>query len=136
GKGKKVWSWKHDPFGSNDPIGQRNFTFDLRFPGQIHDNETGLSYNMMRDYRQDAGRYVQSDPVGLFAGVNTYGYVRQNPLSSVDPLGDISRNDFYNFSRVLCLFMNLCAVDTSQRDFFEPEAPPQQTQVQQCPAPK
>src|SRR5262249_3938759 len=69
------------------PIGQGNFTFDLRFPGQVHDNETGLNYNMARDYRPDAGRYVQSDPMGLFAGVNTYGYVGQNPLRRIDPWG-------------------------------------------------
>jgi RHS repeat-associated protein len=86
-KGKKVWSWNHDPFGTTDPIGQGNFALDLRFPGQVHDDETGLSYNIMRDYRPDAGRYVQSDPVGLLAGVNTYVYVSANPLWASDPFG-------------------------------------------------
>jgi RHS repeat-associated protein len=86
-KGKNVWSWNHDPFGATDPIGQGNFTFDLRFPGQVHDNETGLNYNMMRDYRPDAGRYVESGPLGLIAGINTYGYVGQNPLWAVDRFG-------------------------------------------------
>lgn len=44
-------------------------------------------YNYFRDYDPAVGRYVESDPVGLLGGINTYGYVGQNPLALVDPNG-------------------------------------------------
>jgi len=44
-------------------------------------------YNYFRDYDPSLGRCVQSDPIGLNAGVNTYAYVGGRPLSPIDPLG-------------------------------------------------
>ena len=41
----------------------------------------------MRDYDPRIGRYIQSDPIGLLGGANTYGYVAQRPLTDIDPYG-------------------------------------------------
>jgi RHS repeat-associated protein len=64
-----------------------NFVFHLRFPGQRYDQASGLNYNMRRDYEPGIGRYVQSDPIGLAGGINTYAYVDSDPLNYIDPSG-------------------------------------------------
>ncbi len=87
-----MWQWDNlDPFGANaanaNPSGQGTFTYGLRFPGQYYDAETGTAYNYHRDYDPTVGRYEQSDPIGLWGGVNTYEYVQSNPLHAADPFG-------------------------------------------------
>ena len=88
-----MWRWDQaEPFGSNpaneDPDANSvAFDLPLRLPGQRYDKETALHYNYFRDYDPSIGRYGESDPIGLWGGINTYAYAKSSPLAYVDLRG-------------------------------------------------
>nr|WP_269837292.1 RHS repeat-associated core domain-containing protein [Delftia acidovorans] len=100
-QGQVAWQWLISGFGEVRPTtGDRGYgqtvsgpsyvqavKFDLRYPGQVFDEETGLSYNLHRYYDAATGRYMQADPIGLEGGWNRFGYVGGNPLNFIDPKG-------------------------------------------------
>jgi RHS repeat-associated protein len=80
------WPWLNNAFGEQLPSGTASFY--TRFPGQYYAVETGLSFNSNRFYDSGTGRYLESDPLGMFGGqINTYAYANGNPFSYVDPFG-------------------------------------------------
>ncbi|EXC36579.1 hypothetical protein L484_000209 [Morus notabilis] len=87
-----LWRWNSDAYGVGAPEEDvdgdgKATTIAIRFPGQIYDAQTQLSYNYYRDYNPDTGRYVESDPIGLKGGLNTYSYVQE--LAVGGPIGAI-----------------------------------------------
>lgn len=91
--GRVVWAADYNAFGLASIITPAateeapTIGSNLRLPGQYWDEESGLHYNWHRYYDGATGRYVQSDPIGLRGGLNTYAYVGGNPLLYVDPMG-------------------------------------------------
>jgi RHS repeat-associated protein len=81
--GKVCWSAQIDPYGIAHLDANSTIEMPLRFPGHYFDQETGLHYNRFRYFSPELGRYIQSDPVGLFGGTNVYAYLTE-PLSHVD----------------------------------------------------
>jgi RHS repeat-associated protein len=69
-----VWRAAPAAYGAmqpdEDPDGDSNLvTFNLRFPGQYYDAETGLHYNRYRYYDPTIGRYISADPIGQFGAL-------------------------------------------------------------------
>ncbi|HKU19316.1 MAG TPA: RHS repeat-associated core domain-containing protein [Candidatus Saccharimonadales bacterium] len=89
GSGNTLWTWAYqgNAWGELAPTSS-SYTYNLRFPGQYFDVETGLHYNNQRDYDPTTGRYWQADPIGFNGGQwSLYLYVNAMPLNGYDPLG-------------------------------------------------
>ncbi len=106
---KVVWQWAYSGFGNNKPMGVLKPTtsatsaftnqpvllsapaaaavLDLRFPGQMADEETGLFYNYFRSYMPSQARYGQNDPIGLDGGANRFIYASADGINKFDPWG-------------------------------------------------
>lgn len=85
--------WRHDnqePFGASpadeNPSELGAFEFPIRHSRGYADKETGRVYTYFRDNDPDIDRFLQSDPIGLRGGLNTYLFVA-DPLTETDLFG-------------------------------------------------
>jgi len=77
-------------FGSFTVTGCRQRAFLAWETARSHaelQNSVCPHYNYFRDYDPAIGRYVESDPIGLEGGSNTYTYVNNAPAISIDEFG-------------------------------------------------
>jgi RHS repeat-associated protein len=86
--GNVVKRIEYDSFGNIINDSDVGFTVPFGFAGGLQDKDTGLVRFGYRDYDPDVGRWTAKDPIG-FAGGDTdlYGYVLNDPVNWVDPLG-------------------------------------------------
>jgi RHS repeat-associated protein len=85
--GRVAWHTSTTLWGRTiETSAEAGVTCPLRFPGQYHDDETGLYYNLNRYYSPETAAYLTPDPLGLAPAPNDHAYVT-NPLTYADPLG-------------------------------------------------
>jgi RHS repeat-associated protein len=89
GSSNTIWQWPYQGNAWGEFLPTSNgYIYNQRFTGQYFDAETGLHYNVNRDFDSSTGRYIESDPNGLFGDqLSTYSYVDGAPLVNIDPLG-------------------------------------------------
>ncbi len=72
-------AWGNLELGGSEP--------GYSFTGREWDPETGLYYYRARYYAPKNGSFISEDPVDYGNGLSRYGYVLDNPIGLVDPLG-------------------------------------------------
>ena len=79
-------SYAYDTYGTivdQTGIVEQPYTYT----GREFDSENGLYYYRARSYDSAIGRFIEKDPIGLAADVNTYSYVGNDPVNWIDPQG-------------------------------------------------
>jgi len=124
GSQRVQWSALYQPFGtlqSSTGTAIQN----LRMPGQENDTDVGLYHNGFRDYAPSLTRYIQTDPIGLGGGMNTYQYVSGNPIYGTDPMGLFGPYKPRNFQLPPDLPFAVCEAGTflCKGIYFVPQIP-------------
>ena len=85
--GAIVQELEYDEFGK--VLKNTNESFQpFGYAGGLYDHQTGLIRFGARDYYAAIGRWTTKDPIGFYGGgTNLYVYVKNLPLSRIDPLG-------------------------------------------------
>jgi RHS repeat-associated protein len=84
--GRIAWRGQSSLWGQTTSVPGSTTDCPLRFPGQYHDDETGLDYSYFRYYSPEDAAFLTADPLGITPAPNPHAYVL-NPLTWSDPLG-------------------------------------------------
>jgi RHS repeat-associated protein len=90
-------NYEYDPFGqvirATGPMAKAN---PFRFSTKYQDDESGLNYYGYRFYNPSGGRWLSRDPLEEIGGLNLYGFVDNNPVSSTDIDGRLGVDELFN----------------------------------------
>jgi RHS repeat-associated protein len=78
----------YDTYGNILQDSNPNFKIPFGFAGGLYDQDTQLVHFGYREYDPYTGKWTTKDPIDFNGGdSNLYGYVLQDPVNFIDPLG-------------------------------------------------
>ncbi len=80
-------AFEHDPYGELYASSGSVSDITRRYTGHDWDEAAEPYYAPHRYYAPGLARWTARDPLGTIDGPNVYGYVRCNPVGTIDPLG-------------------------------------------------
>jgi RHS repeat-associated protein len=88
GSGTQVAKYLYDSFGNTLGMwGSLAAANTYRFSSKEMDPRTGQYYYGYRWYDPNLQRWLNQDPIGEEGGLNLCGFVENNPINRIDPLG-------------------------------------------------
>jgi RHS repeat-associated protein len=78
--------YDYDPYGNVTKL-SGNLDTDFAYTGHYYHAASGLHLAPYRGYNPRLGRWLSRDPIEEEGGLNLYGYVLNDPVNVLDPLG-------------------------------------------------
>ena len=97
--GATLTRYDYDPFGRVTPtyiVTTPKTESDFKYAGYYWHDQSGLNLTKYRAYDANMARWLSRDPIAEAGGINLYGYVGNDPVDTVDPLGlwyEVNYND-------------------------------------------
>ncbi|NCS52426.1 MAG: hypothetical protein GPJ23_08650, partial [Microcystis aeruginosa G13-05] len=88
--GQYLNRYVYQPFGQ-EIFETETLTNPFEFVGQwgVMEEANGLDFMRARYYDSLLGRFTATDPLGIEGGINLYSYTQNNPISAIDPSGEL-----------------------------------------------
>jgi len=106
-------SYGYSPYGQSTTVGPDATGNTSQYTSREND-ATGLLYYRARYYDPVLKRFISSDPIGLAGGMNMYAYVEGDPVSLVDPTGEIGVYGYFMGGAIGAVVGGLGAAATGQ----------------------